>query len=292
LILTLAFAFTSAPAQTPPTSQPVRPRPPSLPPPDEEEDKPAETPLRKLTEEEIWRIRFLELRGIRQGRDVMPESITVKIDNKLVDEFLTLMEGNPDYSGERARAEFRKRTSAQKAHLIAAERGVEFADKVHITSDPEVFVEFRKRVMPTILRGCATTGCHGPAGGEDVKFHLFRDPKKAADTTYANFVILNDLQVGGLPLINRSQPSNSLLLTYMLPTKDVKPEMRHPVLKAESDRASEEIKPLFQNRAVADFRRIENWIASLKHPAEDYRVHLLARPAPPAPSPERDVAPP
>ncbi|MBI5764386.1 MAG: hypothetical protein HZA51_12765 [Planctomycetes bacterium] len=250
-----------------------------------EEVKPDSPLLRKLTEREIQRIRFLELRGIRQGNDAKPEPITVKLDSKLVEEFLTLMEGKPNYTGSLARGEFRKLTAAQKVHFIAAERGPEFADRIHITSDPEVFVEFRKKVMPLILRGCATTGCHGPADSETSRFHLFKDPKKAADTTYANFIVLNDVQVDGVSILNRSQPENSLLLSYMLPTKDVKPEMRHP--------GANEIKPLFQTRNGPDYKRIEKWIGSLKHPMEDYGVHLLkpgpsSQPAdePPKPAPK------
>ncbi|MEK6643247.1 MAG: hypothetical protein AABZ08_05005 [Planctomycetota bacterium] len=229
--------------------------------------KPDAPKLRKLTEREIQRIRFLELRGMRQGLESKPESITVKLDPKLVEEFLTLMEGKPNYTGNQARGEFRKLTSAQKIHLIAAERGPEFADRIHITSDPEVFVEFRRKIMPLVLRGCATTGCHGPTDTEASKFHLYKDPKKTPDTTYANFIILNDLAVGGVPIINRSQPENSLLLSYMIPTKDVKPDMRHPGMT--------EIKPLFQTRTTTNYKRIEKWIASLKHPVEEYGVHLI-----------------
>lgn len=250
-----------------------------------EEAKPDSPLLRKLTEREIQRIRFLELRGMRRGAESKPESITVKLDPKLVEEFLTLMEGKPNYTGNLARGEFRKLTAAQKVHFIAAERGPEFADRIHITSDPEVFVEFRKKVMPLILRGCSTTGCHGPTDTEASKFHLYKDPKKAADTTYANFIVLNDVQVDGVSILNRSQPENSLLLSYMLPTKDVKPEMRHP--------GATEIKPLFQTRNGADYKRVEKWIGSLKHPVEDYGVHLLkpgpaSQPAdePPKPAPK------
>jgi hypothetical protein len=268
-------------ASAQPTTRPAVRRPPMPPPPQDEEEAPAPPRLRKLTEQEIWRIRFLELRGNRQGAKVPPESISVKVEKKQADEFLTLLEGSPkpwmpedsSATDAQARAEFHKLTAAQKAHYIAAERGPAFADKIHIMTDPEVFKEFRSKVMPIVLRGCATTGCHGPTGSEEAKFHLYRDPKKAADTTYANFVILNDLSVGGGPIINRGQPSSSLLLMYMLPTKDVRPELRHP--------GKVEFKPVFQNRASLDYKRLENWIGSLKHPADDYGVHLLAAAAPP-----------
>ncbi|HUN81122.1 MAG TPA: hypothetical protein VMV81_06375 [Phycisphaerae bacterium] len=283
--------ISGAAAQGEPTSQPGR-RFTSRAVPEPADDDAPQPGLRKLTNEEIFRLRFLELRGSRTGPETRPEPITVKIDNKLVDEFLTLMEGNGDflrlmggsdnnrYTFEDAKADFRKLTSAQKIHVIAAERGQEFADKIHISSDPEIFVEFRKHVMPAILQGCATSGCHAVGSGDDVKFQLFKDPKKNPETTYANFIVLNDLVVDGLPVISRSNPATSLLLTYMLPAKDVKPEMRHP--------GKMEYKSIFQTRSASGFRRIENWIQSLKHPSDDYRIHLM--PTSPRPTrPEKDA---
>jgi hypothetical protein len=145
---------------------------------------------------------------------------------------------------------------------------------VEIQSDPEVFAEFRKHVMPTVIRGCAMAGCHAPGSEEETKFSLFKDPKKAANTTYANFIVLNELAVAEFPLINRSQPENSLLLNYLLPIKDVRPALRHP--------GKEELRPLYQSRNAPAFRRIERWIASLKHPKSDYGVRLLPQSGVPA----------
>ena len=223
--------------------------------------------LRKLTKKEINRIRFLELRGMRLTQSEQPDRVTVKVPQAVVDDFLLEMQGEPDFSNEAGRREFRKLTPPQKLHIIAKRKGEEFAEKVEIQSDPEVFVEFRKHVMPTIIRGCAMAGCHAPGMEEETRFSLFKDPKKAANTTYANFIVLNELAVDEYPLINRSQPENSLLLSYMLPIKDVRPVLRHP--------GKEELRPLYQSRNAPAFRRIERWIASLKHPKSDYGVRLL-----------------
>ena len=83
------------------------------------------------------------------------------------------MEGDSRFLGKRNRQAFLKKTATQKLHIIAQCKGDLFADKVEIRTDPEVFVEFRRNVMPFVLRGCATNGCHGrprypgPVGGED-----------------------------------------------------------------------------------------------------------------------------
>jgi len=250
----------------PPTSQPADV--------DEEQtgtdkDNPDTGVIRKLTKKEINRIRYMELRGMRLTAAEQPDRVTVKVPQSVVDDFLIEMQGEPDFSSEAGRREFHKLTPPQKLHIIARRKGEAFADKVEIQSDPEVFLEFRKQVMPTVLRGCATAGCHVPGLEEECRFSLFKDPKKSATTTYANFILLNELAVGDFPVINRSQPENSLLLTFLLPAKDVKGEMRHP--------GKEELRPLYQSRNAHGFRRIERWIASLKHPQADYGVRLLPK---------------
>ena len=168
------------------------------------------------------------------------------------------------------RREFLKKTPPQKLHIMAKYRGPDYADRVEIRNDPEIFVEFRRHVLPTLLRTCATSGCHSPTNEEAFGFRLFKDPKKTDATVYANFIIVNDLERGRQRMIDRGQPEDSLLLTYMLPKKDVKVEFRHP--------GDVDYKPVFQSRKAPRLKRIQRWIASLKHPAEDYGVRLIPRP--------------
>lgn len=224
--------------------------------------------LRKLTSEEIQRIRFLELRAFRLTTD-RPDRVTVKIPRQTVDDFLLDMEGEEGWRGDDARREFRKLTPPQKLHIMAKERREKYIGRLEIQSDPDIFVEFRKQVMPMVLRGCATTGCHSPSYPDDVRFGLFKDPKKAPATTYANFIMLNDLDVDGMQLINRVQPDRSLLLTYMLPEKEVKPELRHP--------GGVSYRPIFQTRTAPAYKKIERWIATLRQPPPDYGVSFVDR---------------
>ncbi|QDV90630.1 hypothetical protein RAS2_17110 [Phycisphaerae bacterium RAS2] len=233
---------------------------------------------RKLTNKEISRIRYMELRGMRM-RTTQPDRVTVKVPREIVDEFLVSMEGHPDFAEERNRRDFLKQTPPQKLHAIAFYKREEFADKVEILTDPEVYAEFKRNVLPPILRSCATSGCHGPGAPVDqVKFRLFKDPKKTNSALYGNFILLNELGHKGRPLINRAQVSNSLMLTYLLPESEVRPELRHP--------GNIKLKPLFRSRSAMGFKRIEAWIASLRNPPSDYGVHLVHRgetDAPPGP---------
>lgn len=276
VLIVSAAAIVSRATQAQPTGvtqDPTMTQPAEVENPPVDDANPSSRYIRKLTKLEINRIRFLELRGMRLIQSEQPDRVTVKVPQSVVDDFLLEMQGETDFSGEANRREFRKLTPPQKLHIIAKRKGEAYADKVEIQSDPEVFVEFRKHVMPTIIRGCAMAGCHAPGTEGETRFSLFKDPKKAANTTYANFVVLNELAVDEFPLINRSQPENSLLLSYMLPIKDVLPALRHP--------GKEELRPLYQSRNAPAFRRIERWIASLKHPKSDYGVRLLPHDDPP-----------
>jgi len=245
---------------------------PDEPPPEAEETEEAEhaPELKKLTDAQVSRIRYLELRAMRLDTR-KPDSVEVKIPQDTIDQFLKDMEKDRNYEGEKSKREFRKATPPQKLHYIAELMGAEYAGKVEIKSDPELFVTFRKNVMPIVLQTCAVAGCHNPGNKANVKFRLFKDPKKLPATTYANFIILNDLKVGSEKVLNRDHPKDSLLLMYMLNPKEVPEGLRHP--------GPSEYKWAFQSRKDPNYKRIEDWILSLKHPAEDYGIHLIKPPS-------------
>ncbi|HPF37699.1 MAG TPA: hypothetical protein P5081_07690 [Phycisphaerae bacterium] len=230
---------------------------------------------RKLTDTEINRIRFMELRAMRGLKGVDP--VTVKISRDVLNDFLVEMTGHDDFKGKKARQNFLKRTPPQKLHMMAHYTGPKFADKVEILTDPEIFVEFRKHVMPQVIRGCSTNGCHNSTNEKAYGFKLFKDPKKAPGTTYANYITLNDYMLDGKRMINRNDPSRSLLVTYMLPASEVPAEFRHP--------GDVEIRPLFQSHKHRRFQRILQWIGSLKIPPEDYGVRLIPMPEMPEDGP-------
>ena len=228
-------------------------------------------PIRKVTPAEINRIRYLELRAMRLTGDDRPDPVIVKIGPKVIDEFLGDKKDNANFQGEKERRDFLKLTPPMKLHRIAQfDKDLKYADKVEIESDPEVFVQFRKKVMPIILNNCATAGCHSSTNEEAVGFTLIKDPKKLPVSTYTNFVTLCQIRNDKHAVIDRITPEESLLLTYMLPPKDVKPELQHP--------GDVKYKQGVPNRAHNNYRVIENWIRSLKHPAEDYGVDLVRPP--------------
>ena len=278
LILTSLLPWEKNAQGMPPPRDPPTSRPDSGA--DDDDNTPESASLRRLTEKEVSRIRYLELRGIRLRKEDAPDRVIVEIPKNTVDDFLVEMQGHKDFQEEATRKAFLKLTPAQKLHYIAAYKGAAYADRVLIKSDPEVFVEFKKRdfLKKIIVNGCATSGCHGKNNDSSVGFHLFDDPKQTAAKVYADFVILNDLQVGGALMINRAHPEDSLLLSYMLPQKDVVPALRHP--------GKVEYRPIFRNKNAEGYKRLEKWITSLKHPSENYGVHLIPT-SKPANSPDQ-----
>ncbi len=245
-------------------------------PPDEKpqpEEEASEAP-KLLTPAQINRIRFMELRGMRLRTD-RPDAVTVKIPRETIEEFLESLKGEPGFENHRkTRREFMKLTPAQRLHEIAVRKGEDWADRVEIKSDPEVFKTFKRKVLPTVLRTCAAAGCHTSTNEEPVGFRLYKDPKRTVATTYTNFITLDshELTTEGddddgdgdaiRGLIDRESPEDSLLLGYMLPPDDVKPELRHP--------GDAEFKPAFTSRGSTVYKNIIRWIGSLRRPSDGY----------------------
>jgi hypothetical protein len=265
----------------PPTTEPPGEKPGEG---EESGQKPPTVGLRKLTPQEINRIRYMELRGMRLKTD-RPDRVTVKIPSSVVEDFLREMESHPDFRTEQSRREFHKLTAPQKLHQIAFYKGAKYADRVEITSDPEAFVTFKKNVLPVTIRACGKAGCHSSTSTDErLRFRLFNDPKRSASTTYADFIMLSSAKTATGRVIDRAYPEKSLLLTYMLPDQDVEPELRHP--------GNIVLTPVFRSANARGYRQILRWISTLKHPAEDYGVSFFPGSETPTSGPDEPDNPP
>ncbi|MFQ5424148.1 MAG: hypothetical protein ACE5F9_09230 [Phycisphaerae bacterium] len=223
-----------------------------------------------LTRTQINRIRYMELRAMRLGLDAKrPDAVVVKIPRETIEAFLDDMSGHPDFRGKRTRQAFMRLTPPQKLHQIAIYKGADYVDKVEILSDPDVFKTFKRKVMPVVLRSCATAGCHTATNDEAVGLRLYKDPKRAVATTYTDFITLSSFTIGDdehqRSLIDRAFPEQSLVLTYLLPPKDVEPNLRHP--------GDVRYRHEFQSRGATAYKTMLAWIRSLKHPFEGYGLH-------------------
>lgn len=103
----------------------------------------------------------------------------------------------------------------EKLQLILRLTGTEHADRILVDSDPTTFDTFRRRVLPLVNRGCARSGCHGGKGARVFRFPL---GATGGDTyAYTAFVLLDQLHTPHGPLLNRANPEESVLLSYLLP---------------------------------------------------------------------------
>jgi len=211
-----------------------------------------------MPQEDIYRVRLEELR-----RDA-DRAFTVDFRNKVVERFIEQMKGIGDFRQPRFADRFQGYSRVAKVYYMLDKiesHDTAIKDDILVKSDPQFMIEFRSRIWPLVGQYCASTHCHGaekPKGG----LKLFNVKGERAD--YTNFVILDLLKLkGGKRLINRDDPQRSLILQYGL--------------KPEQARYSHQPKlptPLYASEEDAKYRRVEQWIRSLRadptHP--DYRL--------------------
>ncbi len=204
---------------------------------------------RLLTPEQINIIRQEEL--TREDRD-----IRVRFDKDVKRRFTAA--SNQEYN------RFNSLPTVEQA-LAILDGDPELRQDVHIVNDPRAIMEF-KVVQRTLLAGCAASGCHGGVQGGGL---ILFSPASTEAATYTNFYILQqyvrtvqapaDMFGGGeveRRLINRTNPDQSLLLQYSLPT-DVS-EFDHPEVQG--------YRGLFKDRRDRRYEQILNWIRNTLRP--------------------------
>ncbi len=154
--------------------------------------------------------------------------------------------------------DFNARTQFDQLKWILEQGSADMKRDVRIVSDPSSLLEYRRNVQPLVLGSCATSGCHGTAGGGGLMLY---SPAENEPITYTNFFILQTYAravgrqqgpfgAGERRLIDRIEPSNSLLLQYGLPANIA--EHDHPTVNG--------YRPIFRNRDDNGYRRVEDWI--------------------------------
>jgi hypothetical protein len=131
-----------------------------------------------------------------------------------------------------------------------------YKDDIEIRSDPYVFARFRRVVLPIVMRGCATSGCHGSVNAP--VFRLYRDAGLRERAVYTNFLVLDSLRSGKHKFIDRDMPADSLLLQYLLPEEMAE---HHHTTK---------IKPVVRFRDDRNYLLIADWIGELRKPHTEY----------------------
>ncbi len=244
-------------AATEPAAEPHAPRPP-------------EPPL--VSQRDIQLLRFQELR-----RDGPAESVRVQFAGgrerrEFFREVLQELAQRPDYKPQWEDILLRG-SAEEKLQLIVATTGTRYVDQIAILNDPDVFATFRSRVLPLVVSGCARSGCHG---GDDAEvFRLSSRARSDEAAAYTAFVVLNALMTARGPLIDRDDPQNSALVSYMLPTKE-NPRPHPPVS------GKRRLSAAIRSRELPAYDMLVDWIDSLRTPFEGYGLEYSFDPNQPA----------
>jgi hypothetical protein len=218
--------------------------------------------LPALSAHDIQRLKLAELRLDGAAENVRVQFGTKAEQNELAKQVLAELRDRTDYRKEWEDILLHGQPH-EKLRLIVKTTGNKYADRITVTSDPEVFANFRTHVLPLVARGCAKSGCHS---GNDAA--VFRFPDGSAQNEaymYLAFYLLDRLETRQGPLIDRDNPGGSVLLGYMLPQKDN--SQAHP----EIDR-KRKISPVLRGADNAAYKHIVDWINSLRVPHPDYEL--------------------
>lgn len=247
--------------------------------------------MARLTAEHINRVRFMELRAAREpninANNIPIDRVTVVVPTEVTQRFLASVLGDREFRGDAARRRFLAMTPPQKLSTIAywvrdTEDEFAYADAVRIERDPTILIEYKRRIQPILMNGCATSACHGNPDTSRTRMRLYNDPRRQDRSLYANFITLRQWEVDHRLLVNRDKPDESLLLTYTLPPDQTR--FAHP--------AADGFKPLYLRDDAPGYRLIRRWISQLRslHPERGYGFRLVPR-TPGATQPTDDLPP-
>ena len=218
----------------------------------------AEAAITKLDDEQINRIRQVEVQP--------SDRVSIRFENQVKQNYV---KANPDLSF----ADFSRLPIAEQAIRII-EKGGDMAKDVKINSDPASIRTFRRQVMPMMIAGCATSGCHG---GQNTHGLPILSPANDAASAYTNFYTLQQYKQkqegasdktifagGELAMIDRTTPDRSLLLQYGLPLAQA--DFKHPKVA--------NFNAIFgRGKADPQYRATLEWITkSLRPVMPDYKI--------------------
>lgn len=152
-------------------------------------------------------------------------------------------------------AEFNSLPDYAKALRIIKNGTPEMRQEIKILTDPQVILDYKRTVRPTIMSGCATANCHGGTKAGNLVLYY---PDTSDPLVYTNLYILSKYgrkvegEIEG-KAINRMYPTKSLLAQYGLPRE--KAEFKHPPAGTYNG--------IFRDESDPKFQTLINWMASL-----------------------------
>lgn len=231
-----------------------------------------------LSDRDILRLKLSELR-----LDGPPERLNLRFlrsrsERDLVDIVRQEMRQAPDYDPDWDQT-LEKGRPYEKLPVILKATGLKYADRIELRSHPEVFMTYRRRVLPMVQRGCVRAGCHG---GPDARAFRFPEGAQASDGfVYTSFALLDEMQTAGGPMIDRALPEESALIRYLLPAEEGQPS--HPPVE------QGRVLPVLRSTRDPRYQTLVQWISSLRSPHPDYELEYVFPEWPEGPSRPADV---
>lgn len=162
-------------------------------------------------------INLVKLYELPEDLSSLGKSFRVKIDRDDVQEFFTRYADRDEVpKGFDEQRKFYQLEDWQKLKIIFSVKAREMYPKIEVLRDPPAMMDFRRRIHRNfVVSYCATANCHGneeaPGG-----FYLFPDNRNDEKFIYTNFYILTQMNRPAASMIDRNEPSKSLLIQYSL----------------------------------------------------------------------------
>ncbi|HEV8606644.1 MAG TPA: tetratricopeptide repeat protein [Tepidisphaeraceae bacterium] len=238
---------------------------------------------RLLNADQINTIKQFELRETEQR-------VRVRLDNGVAKRFI-------EYANRDVR-DFAAMPDGLKALDILRNGTKEMRTDVRILTDPQAILEFKSKVQPTLLQGCASVACHG---GSNAGRFLLYNPADNDGVTYTNFYTLSQFTAPVEKVerraVDRLYSNNSLIIQFGLPRE--RAEFDHPeaqgwafIYRNAQDTRYAQILDWIQNGLVAVQPNygIDFPLPSTKAPATQPAAPAPAVPAPEQPKPQAPPA--
>jgi hypothetical protein len=217
--------------------------------------RPEESDL--LNEQQINLMRVYEI-------DLTTEPRGITIDRETLDKFFSIYrDGNNRPLDVRGQREFRRQPGYEQLDAIFATRDRSLYDGVKISLDPPSLATYRSRVNGPYVLDYFITHFGPDAEGTGPKLPLVRGRRNGVAEAYTNLYVLNAYEDGlGVPMIDRINPAESLLLQWGLPRE----RATHP-----APEGVEGWEPAFRSVDDARFQTLVDWIRSLfPNPPDKY----------------------
>ncbi len=234
-----------------------------------------------LSDEEINLIRVYEV-----DLGAQPRGITIQPET--LEKFFSVYRDSANQPlGRREQSQFRRKPGHEQLDAIFSTRDRSLYAGVVIANDPPSMSEFRNRVNGPYVVNYFMKHFGPGAKGDGPKLPLVGGRPTSVGEAYTNFYVLSGyVGAGGVPMIDRRNPAESLLLQWGLPRE----RATHP-----APVGIDGWQPAFRDVDDPRFQQIVAWIGTLfPNPPANYGIAFNPGGAPaPAPAPaEAPPAPP